>query len=87
MRTLEIPLIDCEFSAILTCSVNGFIKFNRRNKKLYISVVILSPQYNAKLIKKLKSCLKQSIDWKRYESKIPTQATKSVFGLPDESSF
>ena len=60
-------------------------RFNRKNNKLYISVVTLSTQYNTKLLQKLKSSLKKLTDWKRYELKMSKQITKAVFGLPDGS--
>ena len=56
-RTLEIPLINCEVNLILTCSKNGVIssatgetKFLTTETKLYVPVVTLSIQDNAKLL-------------------------------------
>ena len=39
-------------------------------KKLYVPVVTLSTQDNAKLIKQLKSGFKRTISWKEYESSV-----------------
>ena len=38
--------------------------------KLYVPVVTLSTQDNAKLHKQLKSCFKRTINWNKYQSKI-----------------
>ena len=57
-RTVEIPLINCEVNLILTWSANCFItdapvnnqipKFKITNTKLYVPVVTLSTEDNAK---------------------------------------
>ena len=61
-RTLEMPLINCEVNLILTWSVNCLIvstdvenqnaTFAITDTKLYVPVVTLSTQDNAKLFKK-----------------------------------
>ena len=55
-RTLEMPLINCEVNLILTWSKDCVItnstsegKFKITETKLYVPVVILSTQDNAKL--------------------------------------
>ena len=67
-RTLEMPLINCEVELILTWSKNcvissatGEIKFAITETKLYISVVILSKENNAKLLQQLKCNLKKKL--------------------------
>ena len=57
LRTLEMPLINCEVSLMLTWSStcvistsNGEAKFEITDTKLYVSVVTLSTQDNAKLL-------------------------------------
>ena len=40
--------------------------------KLYVSVVTLSTQYNAKLLQQLKSGFKRTINWNKYKSNIKT---------------
>ena len=80
-RTLEIPLINCEVSLILTwskdCVITNSIgdgKFTITETKLYVLVVTLSTQDNAKLLQQLKSGFKRTINWNKYESNIKTFA-------------
>ena len=78
-RTLEIPLINCEFNIILTWSVNCAIVYTNvvnqgatlaiTETKLYVPVVTLSTQDNAKLLQKLKSGFQRIINWDKYLSK------------------
>ena len=57
-RTLEMPLINCEINFILTWSENcvissaatGETNFTLTDTKIYISIVTLSTQDNAKLL-------------------------------------
>ena len=74
-RTLEMPLINCEVNHILTWSKDcvitnseGEAKFAINETKLYVSVVTLSTQDIAKLLKQLKSSFKRIINWNKYES-------------------
>ena len=74
-------LINCEVNLILTCSptfvissATGETKFKITETKLYVPVVTLSTQDNAKLLQELKSGLKRTINWKKYESNIKTFA-------------
>ena len=70
-RTLEMPLINCEIN-ILICSANCFMianviggqvpTFAITDTKLYIPVVTLSTQDNAKLLEKLKSGFERTTD-------------------------
>ena len=66
-RTLEMPLITCENNHILTWSANCFICNATNNHgtifaitdiKLYVSVVTLSTDDNAKLLQRFKSGFK-----------------------------
>ena len=69
---LEIPLINCEVNLILTWSPNCVIvytdvayqgaTFETKNAKLYIPLVTLSTQDNAKLLTQLKSGFKRTIN-------------------------
>ena len=78
-RTLEMPLINCEINLILTWSANCVIIYtNVANQhptfeiietKLYVPVVTLWTQDNAKLLPKLKSGFKRTINWNKYLSK------------------
>ena len=78
-RTLEMPLINCEINLILTrsstCAIvstdiaNQVATFEITNTKLYVPVVTLSTQENAKLLQQLKSGFKKVINWNKYLSK------------------
>ena len=70
------PLINCEVNLILTWSstcVNtnstGTGTFEITDTKLYVPVVTLSTQENAKLLEQLKSGFKRVINWNKYLSK------------------
>ena len=69
-RTLEMPLINCEVNLILTWSKDCVItnsegegKFKITETTLYVPVVTLSTQDNAKLLQQLKSGFKRKINW------------------------
>ena len=78
-RTLEISLINCEVNLILTWSENCVIvSTNNANQgatfainktKLYVPVVTLSAEDNAKLLQQLKYGFKTIISWNKYLSK------------------
>ena len=78
-RTLEMPLIKCEVNLILTWSstcviisagnANQAATFAITDTKLYVPVVTLSTQENAKLLQQLKSGFKRVINWNKYLSK------------------
>ena len=73
------PLINCRINLILTWSPNCVIvasnvanqnaTFSITNTKLYVPVVTLSTQDNAKLLQQLKSSFKRVINWNKYLSK------------------
>ena len=76
-RTPEMPLINCELELILTWFKNCVIssateekKFKVTEAKLYVPVVTLSTKDNAKLLQQLKSGLKRTTNWDKYESDI-----------------
>ena len=80
-RTLEMPLINCEVTLELTWSSDCVItnslgegKFHITETKLYVPLVPLSTQNNAKLLQQLKSGFKRTINWNEYESRIKTFA-------------
>ena len=54
------------------CNWRNKIRNNR--KKLYVPVVTLSTQDNAKLLQELKSGFKRTINWNKYESSVKTFA-------------
>ena len=78
-RTLEMALINCEVNLMLTWSDNCVIvstdtanqiaTFAITDTKLYVPVVTLSTQDNAKLLEQLKSGFKRLINWNKYLSK------------------
>ena len=78
-RTLEMPLINCEVNLILTWSADCVIiytnvanqvpTFTITETNLYVPVVTLSTQDNAKLLPQLKSGFKRTISWNKYLSK------------------
>ena len=79
-RTMEIPLINCEISLMLTWSKNWFFVagaaanqesiFAIIDTKLYVSVVTLSTEGNVKLLKQLESgfFFKKKNNWNKYQS-------------------
>ena len=69
------PLINCEVNYILTwsrdCNITnseGEVKLLITETKLYVPVVTLSTQDNAKLLQQLKSGFKTTINWNKDES-------------------
>ena len=67
-RTLESSLIICEINLIITWSKDwvissaaGATKFKITDTKIYVPVVTLSTQDNAKLLQQLKSSLKRTL--------------------------
>ena len=74
-------LINCEVNLILTwsrdcviTSSEGKEKFAITETKLYVLVVTLLTQDNAKLLQQLKSGFKGTINWNKYESNVKTFA-------------
>ena len=80
------PLINCEVNLILTYSKDCVItnstgagKFEINDIKLYVSVVTLSTQDNAKLLQQLKSGFKRTINGNKYQSRYKNICTKQIF--------
>ena len=78
------PLINCKVNLILKWSSTSVITnstgagtFAIRDTKLYVPVVTLSTQDNAKLLQQLKSGFKRTINWNKYQSK--NICTKPIF--------
>ena len=96
-RNLEMPLINCEINFHLDWSekcviaatdvANQGATFLITDTKLYVPVVTLSTQDNAKLLEQLKSGFKRTINWNKYQSKKINRKTKSIFRLPTWSKF
>ena len=96
-RTLEMPLINCEVNLILTWSstcvivstniANQVATFEITNTKLYVPVVSLSTQENAKLLQQLKSGFKRVINWNKCLSKPELLAQNANLNHLVEPSF
>ena len=93
-RTLEMPLISCEINLILTWSEDYVIssatqetKFKTTDTKLYVPVVTLSSQYNAKLLQQLKSGFKRSINWNKFQTKVSTEGVNQYLDFSIDPSF
>ena len=94
-RTLEMSLTSCEVNLILTWSSNCVIvstnvsnqnaTFAIADTKLYVPVVTLSTQDNAKLLQKLKSGFKRVIDWNKHLSKSELAQNPSLNHLAYEN--
>ena len=74
-RTLEMPLINCEVELILTWSKNcvissgtGETKFAITETKLYVPVITLSTEDNAKLLQQLKSNFRRKNNWNEIDT-------------------
>ena len=95
--TLEIPSINCEVELILTWSANCVIiytnvanqvpTFTITETNLYVPVVTLSTQYNAKLLPLLKSVFKRTISWNKYLPKPESVARNANLNNLIEPSF
>ena len=91
------PLINCEFNLILTCSATCFIidapianhipTFTITDTKLYVPVVTLSTQDNEKLLQELKSGSKRIINWKKCELKVIVEQQNQYFDFLINPSF
>ena len=75
------PLINCEICLQLKWSKNCILvaanqnpEFKITDTKLYVPVVTLSTQDNIKLLKKLESGFKRTINWNKYLPKKTNQA-------------
>ena len=90
-------LINCEVNLILTWSANCVIvytdvanqgaTFTITETRLYVPVVTLSTQDNAKLLTQLKSGFKRTINWNKYLSKLKLLAQNPNLNHLVEPSF
>ena len=81
--TPEMSLVNCEINLNLNCSENCVIvstsvadqgtTFSITDTRLYVPVLTLSTQDNAKLLKQLKSSFKRTINWNGYQSKVSAE--------------
>ena len=88
------PLINCEVNLILTwskdCAITnstGAGKFTITETKLYVPVVTLSTEHNAKLLQQLKSGFNRTINWNKYESSVKTFAKNRYLNYLINPSF
>ena len=96
-RTLEIRLINCEITLLLTWSASCVIAstdvanqnatFAITDTKLYVPVVTLSQQDNAKLLEQLQSGFKRVINWNEYLPKPELLAQNPNLNLLVEPSL
>ena len=96
-RALEMPLINCKVTLILDRSKNCVIVYTGvanqsatlqiTDKKLYVPVVTLSSQDNAKVLPQLKSGFKRTIDWNKYQTKPELLAQNPNLNYLVEPSF
>ena len=93
-RSLEIPLINCEVNLILTWSLTftissatGETKFKITDTKLYVPVVTLSTQDNAKLLQQLNSAFRRTINWSKYQPDPKTYEQNRYFSHLVNPSF
>ena len=87
------PLTNVEVNFILTWSSTCVItnstgagRFAITDTKLYVPVVTLSPQDNAKLLQQLKPGFKRIINWNKYQSD-PKTYTQPMFKSLSWSKF
>ena len=87
-------LINCEVSIFLTWSSTCVItnstgegRFAITDTELYVPVVTLSTQDNAKLLQQLKSGFKRTINWNKYESSVKTFAQNRYLNYLINPSF
>ena len=88
------PLIHCEISLMLSWSANCVItnstgagRFEKTHTKLYLPLVTLSTQDNAKLLQQLKSSFKRTINWDKYQSDPKTYAQNQYLNHLVDPSF
>ena len=77
-RSLDIPLIDCEITLILSwykeCVLVGrAAEFEITDCKLYVPIVTLSAENDNKLLEQLKSGFRRTIKWNKYMSQMSNQ--------------
>ena len=96
-RILEMPLINCETTLDLNWSENCVImatnvaaqttRFSITDTKLYVSIVTISTQDNAKLLEKLKFGFKSKIYLNEYQTKVSTERINQYFDFLIDASF
>ena len=95
--TLEIPLINCEITYDVNWSekciktatnvVDQGTTFLITHTKLYVPVVTVSTQDNAKLLQQLKSGFKRTVNWNKYQPKVSTERPNQYLNFIIDPSF
>ena len=93
-KTIEMPLINCEIKLMLTWSSTcvitnstGVGAFAITDTKLYVPVVTLSQEDNAKLLEQLQSGFKRVINWNKYLLKPELLGQNPILNHLAEPSF
>ena len=96
-RTLEMPLINYKITLDLNWPENCVIVatnisaqaaiFSITDTNVYIPVVTLSTQDNAKLFEQLKPGFKRTINWNKYKTKISTERRNQYLDFLIDPSF
>ena len=88
------PLMNCEANLILTWSSTCVItysagagRFTITDTKIYVPLVTLSTQDNAKLLQQLKSGSKRVINWDKHQSDPKTYAQNQYLNHLVDPSF
>ena len=87
------PLINSENNLILTWSDISVLSndtkgtFAITDTKLYIPIVILSTQDNAKLLEQLRSAFKRTINWNKYQPKVSPEIQCHYLDFLTDPSF
>ena len=97
LRTIKMPLINCEVNFFLTWSEKCIIvsgnygnwepKWAITDTRLYVPVVTLSAQNNKKLLHRLKTAFKKTINWNKYQSEPTLQTLKRYSNHLIDPSF
>ena len=95
--TLEMCLIDCEITLDLNWSEKFVIAVTDvenqdatvliTDTKVYVPVVTLSTQDNAKQLEELKSSFKRTINWNKYQLKASTEGISQYLDLLIDPRF
>ena len=96
-RILEMLLINYEINLDLNWFKNSVIvttniaaqaaTLSITDTKLYVLVVTLSTQDNAKLLEQLKSGFKRTINWNKYQSKVSPERINQYLDFLTDPSF
>ena len=85
-RTLQMPLMKWSKDSVITNST-GEGKFSITETKLYVPVVTLSTQDQAKLLQQLKSGFKRTTSWNKYQSSVKTFTQNRYLNYMIDPSF